>query len=67
MRPFIYWKLADLSTTNNADAGHTSTSNDASANDTVITYTAGGANDVVMVLEDYDTALTIDDFALEVI
>ncbi len=60
-------ELANLSTANNADAGHTSTSNDASANDTVITYTAGGASDVVMVLEDYDTALTFDYFALEVI
>ncbi|MBL6606058.1 MAG: hypothetical protein ISQ23_05915 [Alphaproteobacteria bacterium] len=60
-------ELANLSTANNADAGHTSTSNDASANDTVITYTASGASDVVMVLEDYDTALTFDDFALEVL
>ena len=60
-------ELANLSTANNADAGHTSTSNDASANDTVITYTAGGASDVVMVLEDYDNALTFDDFALEVL
>jgi len=60
-------ELANLSTANNADAGHTSTSNDASANDTVITYTASGASDVVMVLEDYSTALTFDDFALEVL
>ena len=60
-------ELANLSTANNADAGHTSASNDASANDTVITYTAGGVSDVVMVLEDYDTALTMDDFALEVL
>ncbi|MDC1135546.1 calcium-binding protein [Alphaproteobacteria bacterium] len=60
-------ELANLSTANNADAGHTSASNDASANDTVITYTAGGVSDVVMVLEDYSPALTFDDFALEVI
>jgi len=58
--------LAELTTANNADHGHTSTTNDTSANDTVITFTGGSNNDVVMVLEDYATDLTYADFVIEV-
>ncbi|MGB0397154.1 MAG: hypothetical protein ACPGHX_02855 [Candidatus Puniceispirillaceae bacterium] len=63
--------LAEITTANNADHGHTSTTNDTSANDTVITFTNGtpDTNDdaVVMVLEDYATDLTYADFVVEVI
>ena len=63
--------LAEITTANNADHGHTSTTNDTSANDTVITFTNGtpDTNDdaVVMVLEDYATDLTYADVVVEVI
>ena len=47
-------ELANLEVTNNADAGHSTT--DKPDNDTVL-----------MILEDYSTDLTFDDFALDVL
>ena len=62
-------ELANLEVTNNADAGHSTT--DKPDNDTVLTNKGankalGGDDDtVLMILEDYSTDLTFDDFALD--
>jgi hypothetical protein len=64
-------ELANLEVTNNADAGHSTT--DKPDNDTVLTNKGankalGGDDDtVLMILEDYSTDLTFDDFALDVL
>ena len=59
-------ELAEISIANNADHGRTSSTNSASRDDTVITFTGGGNSDVVMVLEDYSANLTFADFVVEV-
>ena len=62
---------ANLEVTNNADAGHSTTYKP--DNDTVLTNKGadkalGGDDDtVLMILEDYSTDLTFDDFALDVL
>ena len=64
-------ELANLEVTNNADAGHSTT--DKPDNDTVLTNKGadkalGGDDDtVLMILEDYSTDLTFDDFSLDVL
>ena len=64
-------ELAETTTATNADHGHTSTTNDTSANDTLISFTndTPDTNDdaVVMVLKDYATDLNYADFVIEVI
>ena len=61
-------ELAEITTAINADHGPTSTTNNTSANDTLITFTNGtpDTNDdaVVMVLEDYTTDLNYVDFVI---
>ena len=64
-------ELANLEVTNNADAGHSST--DKSDNDTVLTNKGankalgGGDDTLLMILEDYSTDLTFDNFSLDVL
>jgi Ca2+-binding RTX toxin-like protein len=64
-------ELANLEVTNNADAGHSTT--DKPDNDTVLTNKGadkalgGGDDTVLMILEDYSTDLTFDDFAPDVL
>ena len=63
-------ELAEISIANDADHGRTSSTNSASRDDTVITFTNGtldtGDDEVVMVLEDYAADLTYADFVVEV-
>ena len=61
-------ELVKITTASNADHGHTSTTNDTSVNDTLVTFTNGtpDTNDdaVVMVLKNYATGLNYADFVI---